>query len=163
MWEIDIALQFYYCLLSAVLGGIFCIFYDIFRAVRLAVKFSDTAVFLQDIIYFFVLSIATFSFLLATTNGQVRIYVLVGMSLGFVIVRYTVSCVLMKIYSLLLKIILSVIRRLSVVKNMIFSYFERIFSSFFKNSKKILKKPANSLKKLLKKQSGSLYTNKIKD
>ena len=163
MWEIDIALQFYYCLLSAVLGGIYCIFYDFFRAIRLSIKFSDLAVFLQDIIYFFVISFATFSFLLATTNGQVRGYVLFGLVIGFMIVRYTVSFILMKIYSFVLKMIFSVIKRLLVVKNMIFSYFERIFSSFLKNSRNFFKKAANSLKKLLKKQSGSLYTNTIKD
>jgi len=134
MWEIDIALQFYYWLLSAVLGGLYCIFYDFFRAIRLAVKFSDIAVFLQDIIYFFVISFVTFCFLLATTNGQVRIYVLIGIALGFVIVRYTVSFVLMKIYLFVLKIIFSVIRRLLSVKKIIFSYFERIFLSFSKKS-----------------------------
>jgi hypothetical protein len=105
MWEINIKLQFFYWLLSVVLGGMYCLFYDFFRAVRLSIKCSDITVFIQDILYFSIISITTFYFLLATTNGQVRGFVIFGAVIGFVIARITVSYLIMKIYNFFLKYI----------------------------------------------------------
>lgn len=152
MWEIDIKLQFYYWLLSVVLGGIYCLFYDFFRAVRLAVKCSDIAVFFQDVLYFFVISLSTFCFLLATTNGQVRGFVIFGAVIGFILIRYTVSYIIMKIYCFILKYTMAFLKRVLYLKNLIFKRIDKTFYEFSQKSKKIFKKSANTLKKLLKKQ-----------
>lgn len=146
MWEIDIGLQFYYWLLSAVLGGMLCIFYDFFRAVRLAATHSVFKIFIEDLLYFCVISFVTFCFLLATTNGQVRGFVLFGIVVGFFITRCTVSFVLMKAYSFILKWIFRFFNFVNIIKNKVFSYFEMVFSFILKKTQIFLKKALNALK-----------------
>ena len=152
MWEIDIGLQFYYWLLSAVLGGMFCIFYDLFRAVRLAVSHSVFTIFIEDILYFCFISFFSFCFLLATTNGQVRGFVIFGIVIGFFITRCTVSFVLMKIYSFVLKWIFKILNFANRFKNRVFGYFETVFSFILKKTRIFFKKALNGTKKLLKKE-----------
>lgn len=152
MWEIDIELQIFHLGLAAALGGIFCLLYDLFRAIRLAVKCSDIAVFFQDILYFCILAPVTFCFLLSTTNGQVRGYIIFGIVTGFAITRCTLSFLLMKIYSFLLKWVFAFFGAVKRIKEAVFTRIEAVAGVFRTKTEKNLKKAVNTLKKLLKKQ-----------
>ncbi len=83
MWEISSNLQIANFLRAVLLGGFFCLLYDLFSAARKAGANSTAAVFLQDIFYFVIIAPITFCFLLATTNGEVRAYIIFGVFLGF--------------------------------------------------------------------------------
>ena len=118
MWEISNILQFSGFLRSLALGIILCVFYDIFSALRKAEFNSTTAVLIQDIIYFLITAPIVFLFLLATTNGQLRLYVFVGTVIGFIIFKLSLSKLLVFLLSrffLLLKFIFSNISR--VIRN----------------------------------------------
>ena len=91
MWEINNSFQIFTFLASIIVGIIYCAFYDIFRALRYVKNFNNFIVFIQDIFYFFIISVTTFIYLLSTTNGQIRFYVLVGILLGFIIFLTTFS------------------------------------------------------------------------
>ena len=152
MWEIDIKLQLINLLYSAVLGGFYCLLYDIFRAIRMTVKCSDIAVFIQDILYWSILAPITFCYLMIATNGQIRGYIILGIIIGFIFVRYTVSFILIKIYSLILKGLIWLFSVFTRIKSAVFNRILQIFDDFTKFIKKIFKKGINTLKKLLKKQ-----------
>ena len=107
MWEIDNFSQAVSFLYSIILGIFFSAFYDIFRSLRLVKTQTSLAVFLQDIIYFLTTAIATFIYLLALTNGEVRAYVLIGILLGFLLFLFTVS----KFYIIALSFILKMFFR----------------------------------------------------
>lgn len=96
MWEINNTAQITAFLYSILLGMIFCLFYDLLRAFRFAVKLTDLSVFLYDVFYFSVISVITFIFLLAVTNGELRGFVFLGILLGFLLFYFTVSRVLLK-------------------------------------------------------------------
>ena len=141
MWEISNSGQVFSFLLAVVLGGIFCLFFDMFRSFRKSFEHSILAVFAEDIFYFAVITPITFCFLLATTNGELRFYVFFAMLLGFIITRFTVSrvfmvliCVLLKLFGAFFRAFYGFLRRVKV-----------IFENFFK-------KALNIRKKLLKKQ-----------
>ncbi len=158
MWEIDISNQLFTFLLSVVLGFIFCIIYDLLRAVRKVGFNSATATFITDILYWIVIAFLTFIFLLARTNGEIRGYVLFCALGGFVIFRFTVSKLLFKLFVL---IVCGMVKAVRLIHSVFYSIYDRfsnqinkVFTKFAKTCKRGLKK----LKKLLKYRYSMLYT-----
>jgi len=152
MWEINNTNQVFSFLLSVVLGGMFCLFFDLFRALRKALPHSAIAVFAEDVFFFTACAPITFCFLLATTNGEIRFYVLVGISIGFLITNFTVSPLFTTILVFLFNLIISLLKILnsffSMISDKIGHFFGKagnIFLIFFKKALKLVKK-------LLKKQ-----------
>ena len=151
MWEINSALQILFFGYSLCLGVIFCIFYDIFRALRKVTKINDFSVFLQDIFYFVIIAFITFVFLIATTNGEIRGYIIFGIVIGFLVCFCTISKFFIKLLNLIFKGLFTVFRKINTIYNCIFSKTERFFIKIFNLIK-------NTCKKLLKKVKGLLYT-----
>ncbi len=83
----------YACLLGVGLG----VCYDVFRILRVALPLGTVVTFIEDILYFAVTAIATFTFLLYFTQGQIRVYVLLGEVLGWVLYYVTVGSLVIKI------------------------------------------------------------------
>lgn len=99
MWEINFRNQSAAFLYSLLIGGVFCLTYDIFRAVRCVKKHSHLAIFFEDIFCFMLWGIAFFCFLLATTNGEIRFFAFAGAALGFAAARLTVSRFFVSIFA----------------------------------------------------------------
>lgn len=81
------------CLLGAVLG----ILYDVFRILRVAFPAGKGAVFVQDIIFWFLCSVVTFLFLLSSVDGVIRMFLIIGEIIGGVLYHMTIGVVVMKI------------------------------------------------------------------
>ncbi len=151
MWEINNFFQLLSLARSAGLGVLLCLCYDILRSARKTFSFSTIAIFFQDVIFFLVSAFVTFLFLLSVTNGEIRAFVLFGIAFGFALSRFTIS----KIFYLGLKFILIKIRAgFTLISN----FFYKCFDSFEANGAKIFKKWGETLKKLLKRGKGLLYT-----
>ena len=155
MWEISNNNQIITFALSIALGGIFCLLYDVIRAVRKVGFNTALAVNFSDIIIWIVFAFGTFIFLMARTNGEIRGYVLCGEFIGFVLTRISISKVLHKFLLVLLLKITSVKRKI-----------DRYFYTFaIKVEKRILKelkyvpKILKSIKKFLKNAVKMLYNN----
>ncbi len=153
MWEISNSLQSLTFIYSLALGFIFCVAYDILRAIRSAVKTSDITVFFEDIIFFVISSFITFIFLLATTNGEVRGYVIVGIILGFMINFLTFSRLN---YKILRFVFLKIYNAYKAIYKILHTYSAKAYRFIVKNLRKWL----NSCKKVLKKVKVLLYTKK---
>ena len=159
MWEINLQNQITTFLLSSALGIIICIVYDVVRAYRCAARSSKLSVFLGDVFLCVVSAFVTFIFLIARTNGEVRLYVLIGELLGFVLFRGLLSRVWYKL----------VFKFFSLVFNfnkMIFAFVTRIIQSsekFFYNLFSFFSKKGalatKNIKKLLKNIKHMLYTD----
>lgn len=124
MWEIDSVEQLLGFLYSAALGGIFCLGYDILRAVRAETFFSNFCIFVQDVVFSLASAVVCFLFLLGITGGELRSFVFVGLIAGFVAVRLTVS----KIFFMILK---KTVKFFYTLKKLISELFCRIFSLLF--------------------------------
>ena len=70
-------------LLSVLFGIGYAVLYSFFKGLRRAVRFSAVAIFFQDIIFFELIAIATFLLLLALEYGEIRLYVLISILVGF--------------------------------------------------------------------------------
>ena len=127
-------------------------FYDIFSSLRKAGVNSDLAVFLEDLIFFFVAAPAIFIFLLATTNGEVRLYIILGIAVGFFCFKLTLSKLLVYFLSLTFRFLSAVFLFIGRIYDTVLNAFTTFFIKIFKKTMIFLKKAKNTLKKLLKKQ-----------
>ena len=133
-------LQFIYSLL---LGTGLGIIYEVFRILRIAFNFKNIAIFIQDLVYFFIISPIIFVFLLNTTYGKVRIYILVGTFLGFLLYYFTLGVFVRKISVLIIGFIKLCLEKICrYIFTPIFKFIQFIFMSI----KKLLKHLQNRLK-----------------
>ena len=70
--------------LSILLGVVLGAAFDLFRALRLAIKHGDAMVFIEDAVFFFVYGMSFYSFCVALCGGAVRAFVAVFMTAGFI-------------------------------------------------------------------------------
>ena len=97
MWEINNNFQLISFLISCGVGIVYCLIYDVLRAIRKSCAVTDGTVFLQDIVYFVIISITTFMLLTALSNGEIRSYVIIGLLLGFLLCFCTFSKINLKV------------------------------------------------------------------
>ncbi len=143
MYSVPQSKQLFIFLCALGLGFLLGIIYDLLRGIRLSVTKSNIAVVVFDILYFFILGVATFTFILSFNKGEIRLYILGGeligglfyyFSFGLTAIKITnkFAALLRKLYSLIFKI-------LSAPFRLIFKLFYRIFkkiSGFLKKSRK---------------------------
>lgn len=153
MWEINSLIQAENFLYSVAVGTLLCLFYDVFRAFRAERVCGAVEIFVQDILYWLISAVFVFSFLLVTTNGELRGYAFFGIAVGFFVCRLTLSVVFFKVLCFLWRHIIHI---LSVV-NSLLARFTAVFNRFYT---KCFKKAAFLLKKLLKSTVGLLYTKR---
>lgn len=147
-------------LLSMLLGVVFCLFYDIFRILRIAVRCSVSSIFFQDIIFFIFTALLTFSIMLVRTYGEIRWFILIGELSGFILCRFSISRLLISISEQIIKgvraVILVINKIIAPIKKLL-SYLMSKVKSFSSN---LQKKAAKISKCILKYLYGILY-NKL--
>ncbi len=150
MWEISNSVQAIDFLRSVIFGIFICAYYGIFAALRKNGINSNIAVLFEDILFFVIISPLIFLFLLATTNGELRLYIGIGILVGFYIFKFTFYKLLVLVISKLLYLIRTVLDFLRKIF-LKFSCFLNVFCSKIGKLLVFLKKAVNSLKKGLKK------------
>lgn len=162
MWEISFADQTLTFLLSIPAGAVLCLFYDIFRIIRLSRNTSAVGVFFQDIIYFSISAFFTFCFLIVRCSGEIRGYVLLGELLGFLICRCSLSALVLtaagSVHRFLRRLIRLLLRPICALGRLI----GKIVKPVGRFMKKILKIMRNRTKKLLKAPGRLVYNHSIK-
>ncbi len=151
MWEIHIEDQLLNFFYAIILGGFVCFYYDVLYFLRTALKFNKILVFLTDIFFWCSLALVTFTFLLAVSNGELRLYILVGIFMGFLIIRRLFSRIFRKILKKISIFVLKIFKAISKRFYKIFDKCEIYNNKFFKKCRKIAKKVPKIVKKLLKK------------
>ena len=134
--------------LSIGLGFLFCLLYDILRVFHKLWLKGFFEVLVSDILFWFVLSVVTFCFLIIRCQGSVRVYVIFGQTLGFVVARITVS----KLFMRLLTAIFTIISKC-------FNRFFGMMGEFLSKCEIFLKKLLNKAKKLLQDKAILLYNH----
>jgi len=143
MWEISSSRQLLSFLYAVVLGLLFSFVYDILKSYRIMKKSKDYWVLLQDIFYFFTLSVITFIFFLIFTNGEIRVFILLGLLLGFVLWRLTFSSFIVFILKKVFGLYFNIIRFFKRKNTQFLAFLSKIGQMIIKNIKNI----KNTLKK----------------
>lgn len=133
------------------------IVYDIFRILRTIFLKGKIAVFIEDILYFLIVSIALFVFQLTFTEGIIRSYVVIGALLGFVICHLTLGNLLVGIIGFVISKIKCVVVHITAP---VFKYSTNLLKGFCAYIKKKVQKHKNTEKDL--KNNGNLgYNNNM--
>lgn len=129
--ELTFAQQSTAFLCSLVFGAAAGLLYDIFKIIRMTLCKGKASVFVTDFLYVFIVSLNLFIFSVAYMLGFVRVFVMFGSIIGFLVCRLTVG------------------RLLSLVYCPLIYFGERICVKISRKIKKILKKLLKNSNKIL--------------
>lgn len=146
MGYIDVSFEVASFGLSILLGAVFCVLYDVLRVLHKTYVKGFLEVLVTDFIYWIVVSFSTFCFLILRCKGNFRTFVIIGIALGFFIIRVTVSKYILKVFTVVFKFLRLVFGKISAIMGTIIHRFA-----------KIIKKIANVIKKCLKDKPKLLY------
>lgn len=137
-------------------GFLLGIIYGVFRLLRM-ISDSKGFVIFSDLLYFAVCTFLAFCFILVTDSGNLRIYVMFGIVLGWTVCYFSFGAIFAKTSK-------SIIRMLKDVFGVVLRPFERLYKSFLqkmrKNTefcKKNVRKSDKKVKFNLQKYIGIVY------
>ena len=143
MWEINNASQLIAFLTSLAVGCVFCLIYDIFRAIRKSFNRTRYAVFFEDILYSLICGVIGFLFLLAAAGGEIR---------AFFICRFTLSRLFLPILLFIIRVFKTIFGKFSRLSAAACAKICSVSDKCGSKISKFLKFIANTLKKGLKKK-----------
>lgn len=105
----ELRLMWLSVLLGTVLGSVF----DLFRALRLAIKHGDVAVFFEDAIFFFIFGMSFYTFCTALCGGALRAFVLIGITAGFLAYILIPGMVIKEIFAVAASTLVKIIKKIT--------------------------------------------------
>lgn len=138
MGYIDISYQTETFIYSLILGLFFCVLYDFIRALHSLVLKLSFEVFIIDILYWIITTITSFFFIVIRCNGQIRLYVIIGLVLGFVTLRVTLSKLLFLLFQKIISFIVWILHLVSLLFDRIFIHINKILRNLMLLFKKLL-------------------------
>ena len=99
---------FIFCLTGLGIGLLF----DFFRIQRKVLKTCDFITYIQDILFWIVSGLIIIFVIMKYTNGEIRIYMVLGIILGILIYFLIISKYIMKIFVCILSFLLNIIGKL---------------------------------------------------
>lgn len=136
---------------SILLGMVLSVIFDVFRIIRIGIPLPSFVIVIEDILYFLICAVVTYFFMLKTTYGQVRGFIIIGEIIGFIIYYFTVGKLVISVS----KTIISVVKRIfKLIFAILFYPFVKIFKLV---SKKLGFKFKNINKKLTNFKKNTIY------
>ena len=136
--------QAYLFLVFSLTGVIIGILFDFFRILRRTFKTSNFITYLEDVLFWILTGVLILYNIWYFNNGEIRIYMFLGIILGILIYMLTLSSILIKIFSMLFRMLINV---LELPFKTIISVFRKLITAiekiFIKFSKKITNKKGN--------------------
>ena len=139
--------QAYLFLVFSLTGIAIGILFDFFRILRRSIKTSNIVTYIQDILFWILTGIIVLYNIWYFNNGELRIFVFLGLILGILIYMATLSSIIVKIFT---RIMIFLINILKVPFKMIYKIISKIITGitifFYKNTKKLKIKKGNFVK-----------------
>ena len=139
--------QAYLFLVFSLTGVAIGILFDFFRILRRSIKTSNIVTYIQDILFWILTGIIVLYNIWYFNNGELRIFVFLGLILGILIYMATLSSIIVKIFT---RIMIFLINILKVPFKMIYKIISKIITEitifFYKNTKKLKIKKGNFVK-----------------
>ena len=123
------------------------ILFDFFRILRRSIKTSNLVTYIQDILFWILTGIIVLYSIWYFNNGELRIFVFLGLIIGILIYMTTLSSIIVKIFT---KILVFGINIIKVPFKIIYSLISKIITGivvlFNKFTKKLKIKKGNFVK-----------------
>ena len=144
-------------LLSLGFGFLLGVLYDVFRTLRLIISSSSGFTVFADIMYFMLCAFLVFCFNLAVDSGKIRLYVLLGDLLGWLIYYFSLGEISVRLSNRIIASAKRCFRAVSAPIIRLKNRFERKLGKTVSFSKKIIRKFNKKLKFDLQKYKGMVY------
>ena len=132
--------QAYTFILFIINGILIGILFDIFRITRKTFKTCDFVTYIQDTIFWILSGILTLYFIFSFNNGEIRLYIFLGIILGIILYILSISKHFIKINTFILTKIKKVIETILLpIKKLLRILLFRPISFIFINFNKIFK------------------------
>lgn len=161
--ENTILIQAYSFFIYVISGIIISIFFDIFRILRKSFHTPDMITYIEDILFWIITGLFLIFILFTFSNGEIRIYNIIGIVLGALIYLLTISKYFIKINVSVIIFIKKIIYKTISIILFPIKYILKIIKKLFKpftffviNIKKVLYKDIKVLKKTKIKQKNWL-------
>ena len=152
-------LQAYQFLIYLISGMLIGVLFDIFRILRRSFKTQDFITYVEDAIFWIITGIFLMFILLNFSNGEIRLYSIIGLALGFITYMLTISRLFIKINVKIVKFIKNVVSNIIRVIIYPFKLIIKIlrklftpFTFFVINFKKIIVASNKKYKKIAHKR-----------
>lgn len=136
--------QAYLFLVFSLTGVIIGVLFDFFRILRRTIKTSNIITYIEDVLFWILTGILVLFNIWYFNNGEIRIYMFLGIILGVLIYISTLSNVLIKIFSKILQTIIQILEiPFIAITAILKKIITAIVSIFTKITKKFTNKKGN--------------------
>lgn len=132
--------QAYLFLVFSMTGVAIGVLFDIFRILRRTIKTSNIITYIEDILFWILTGILILYNIWYFNNGEIRIFMFLGIILGVLIYICTLSKIFIKIFS---KVLLVIKKVFELPIKTILSILKKITTTFITIFTKITKKLTN--------------------
>lgn len=141
------------CLLGAAIAA--C--YDTLRLIRVMLPHPRFLINLEDFLFFVAAAVVTFAFFLSYSDGGFRIFILAGELLGAVLYFFSISLVLLRLLSPVMRLARRLLRGIFHPFVLLFQRIKGKFTKISKNTVENTKKFARNLQLGLKNRKRVVY------
>lgn len=139
--------QAYLFLVFSLTGVEIGILFDFFRILRRSIKTGNIVTYIQDILFWVLTGILVLYNIWYFNNGEIRVYMFLGIIIGVLIYMSTLSNIFVKLFTKILSTIIKVLEIPFKTISTIFRKITTVILSFFtKNLKKLKIKKGNFVK-----------------
>ena len=121
--------QAYLFIVFSLTGVIIGLLFDFFRILRRSFKTSNIITYFEDVLFWILTGVLILYNIWYFNNGEIRIYMFLGIIMGVLIYMLTLSNI---IISLLSKILISIVKVLELPFKTLFSIFHKFFTVIMK-------------------------------
>ena len=121
--------QAYLFIVFSLTGVIIGLLFDFFRILRRSFKTSNIITYFEDVLFWILTGVLILYNIWYFNNGEIRIYMFLGIIMGVLIYMLTLSNI---IISLLSKILNSIVKVLELPFRTLFSIFHKFFTVIMK-------------------------------
>jgi len=129
--------QAYLFLIFSMTGVAIGILFDFFRILRRSIKTSNIITYIEDVLFWILTGLLVLYNIWYFNNGEIRIFMFLGIILGVLIYMSTLSSILIKIFS---KMLQTIIKILELPFKVIRTGFSQIITTFMTIYTKFIKK-----------------------
>lgn len=139
--------QAYLFLVFSLTGVTIGILFDFFRILRRSIKTSNIVTYIQDILFWILTGIIVLYNIWYFNNGELRIFVFLGLIIGILIYMTTLSNIVVKIFTKILVFLINILKMpLKVICKLLNKIITGITIFFNKITKKLKIKKGNFVK-----------------
>ena len=136
--------QAFLFLVFTLTGVIIGVLFDFFRILRRTIKTSNIITYIEDVLFWILTGLLILYNIWYFNNGEIRIFMFLGIIMGVLIYMSTLSNILIKIFT---KILQAIIKILELPFKAIISFFRKIITAisniFTKYTKNFANKKGN--------------------